>query len=204
MITLYKYEGKTKEELENKIKGELNTEFSDLFVITTEEEGKLFKAKKFLAEVYKKDDIISYVKEYIKNIEKGLNTKITSEVKFQEEILKITLVSDNNSILIGKEGRTLESIQTLIRNSIKNQIGINVKINLDASNYKQKKEKYFERDIKQILNEVIKTKDEIKLDPMNSYQRRLVHSIASDYYNLETESIGEEPERCVVIKYVEK
>jgi len=203
MITLYKYEGKTKEELENKIKGELNTEFSDLFVITTEEEGKLFKAKKFLAEVYKKDDIISYVKEYIKNIEKGLNTKITSEVKFQEEILKITLVSDNNSILIGKEGRTLESIQTLIRNSIKNQIGINVKINLDASNYKAKKQKNLEYEIKKIAKDVLKTHIEVKLDSMNSYDRRCVHNVVSKFENLKSVSFGESPNRYVVISYKE-
>ena len=55
-----------------------------------------------------------------------------------------------------------------------------------------------------ILNEVIKSKDEVKLDSKNSYKRRIVHSVASEYYNIETESFGEEPERYVVIRYVEK
>ena len=62
----------------------------------------------------------------------------------------------------------------------------------------------YNENIKNIINDVIKTKDEIKLDPMNSYKRRIVHSICSEYYNIETESFGEEPERYVVIRYVEK
>ena len=98
----------------------------------------------------------------------------------------------------------LTSIQNLLRQTISNKIKFNLKINLDASNYKARKEKYFERNIKTIVNEVLKTKDEIKLDPMNSFKRRIVHSLVSDYYNLETESVGEEPNRCVIIRYVEK
>lgn len=203
MLTSYKYEGKTKEELENKITEELNVEISDLFILIIEEEGKLFKAKKYLAEVYKKEDIISYVKEYIRNLEDGLNSKINSEVKFQEDILKIILVSDNNSILIGKEGRTLESIQTLIRNSIKNQTGINLKINLDASNYKAKKQKNLEYEIKKIAKDVLKTHIEVKLDPMNSYDRRCVHNVISKFENLKSLSHGESPNRYVVISYKE-
>ena len=120
------------------------------------------------------------------------------------EQICIKMYSDNNSILIGKDGRTLTSLQTLIRQSLSNQIKFNVKVNLDASNYKIKKERFFEKDIKNIINDVMKSKDEVKLDAMNSYKRRIVHSIASEYYNIETESFGEEPERYVVIRYVEK
>lgn len=203
MLTSYKYEGKTKEEVETKIMNELSIELSDLFISITEEEGKLFKAKKYLAKVYKKEDIINYVKEYIKNLEAGLNCKINSEVKFQEDILKIILVSDNNSILIGKEGRTLESIQTLIRNSIKNQTEINLKINLDASNYKAKKQKNLEYEIKKIAKDVLKTHIEVKLDPMNSYDRRCVHNVVSKFENLKSLSYGESPNRYVVISYKE-
>ncbi|MBE6138627.1 MAG: KH domain-containing protein [Firmicutes bacterium] len=203
MITLYNYEGKSKEEINNKIKEELNIEDSELFLTITKEEGKLFKAKKYFAEVCKKEDIIEYVKEYIRNIEAGLNCKITSEVKFHEDVLKIILVSDNNSILIGKEGRTLESIQTLIRNSIKNQTNINIKINLDASNYKAKKQKNLEYEIKKIAKDVLKTHIEVKLDPMNSYDRRCVHNVISKFENLKSLSYGESPNRYVVISYKE-
>lgn len=203
MITSYKYEGKNKEEIKQKCLEELNVLDSEIFTKETEEEGSLFKAKKYIIEVTKKDDIINYVKEYIDNFANGLNVKINKEVKFQDDILKIVLVSDNNSILIGKEGRTLEAIQTLLKNSIKNQSGLNIKINLDASNYKAKKQKNLEYEIKKIAKDVLKTHIEVKLDPMNSYDRRCVHNVVSKFENLKSISFGESPNRYVVISYKE-
>ena len=132
----------------------------------------------------------------------GLETKI--EIEEDENIFKVNMFSNNNQILIGKEGRTLEAIQNILRQIISRKTGFNIRITLDASNYRIKKEHYFEKNIKSIINDVMKTKDEIKLDPMNSYKRRIVHSIASEYYNIETESFGEEPNRYVVIRYLEK
>lgn len=203
MITSYKYEGKNKEDLKNKYLEELNVLDSDIFTKETEEEGNLFKAKKYIIEVFKKEDIVNYAKEYVNNLEKGFNIKINKEIKFQDDILKIVLVSDNNSILIGKEGRTLESIQTLLRNSIKNQTGINVKINMDASNYKTKKQKNLEYEIKKIAKDVLKTHIEVKLDPMNSYDRRCVHNVVAKFEGLKSVSFGESPNRYVVISYKE-
>lgn len=203
MLTSYRYEGKNKEDLKSKYLEELNVEETDVFTKETEEEGNLFKFKKYIIEVFKKEDIINYVKEYVDNLEKGLNVKINKEIKFQEDILKIILVSDNNSILIGKDGRTLESIQTLIRNSIKNKTGINMKLNLDASNYKAKKQRNLEYEIKKIAKDVQKTHIEVKLDPMNSYDRRCVHNVVSKFENLKSISFGESPNRYVVISYKE-
>ena len=155
-------------------------------------------------EVVKKEDIKNFIREYIEKVttEMGLDTKI--EINEDEDVFSVKMFSNNNPILIGKDGRTLTSLQNLIRQTLSNQIKFNVKVNLDASNYRQKKERFFEKDIKNIINDVMRTKDEIKLDPMNSYKRRIVHSIASEYYNIETESFGEEPNRYVVIRYVEK
>lgn len=203
MITSYKYEGKNKEELKNKYFQELNVVDDDIFTKETEEEGNLFKAKKYIIEVFKKEDIVNYVKEYINNLENGFNIKINKEIKFQEDILKIVLVSDNNSILIGKDGRTLESIQILLRNSIKNKTGINVKVNIDASNYKAKKQKNLEYEIKKIAKDVLKTHIEVKLDPMNSYDRRCVHNVVAKFEGLKSVSFGESPNRYVVISYKE-
>lgn len=203
MITSYKYEGKNKEELEEKYLNELNVTLEDVFTKELEEEGKLFKAKKYIVEVIKKSDIIDYVKEYIEALEKNLNISITKEVNFQDDILKVILVSDNNPILIGKEGRTLDSLQVLLRNSIKNQTGINIKMNIDASNYKAKKQKNLEYEIKKIAKDVLNTHIEVKLDPMNSYDRRCVHNVVSKFENLKSESFGESPNRYVVISYRE-
>ena len=79
----------------------------------------------------------------------------------------------------------------------------NIKVNIDISNYKQRKEHLFENDIKSIINEVLTSKTDTTLEPMNSYKRRIVHNVANNYYNIETKSDGEEPNRCVTIKYIE-
>ena len=113
------------------------------------------------------------------------------------------MASNNNPILIGKEGRTLNAIQVLVRQTIKNQLGLSLKVNIDASNYKGHKIDNIEYQTKKICRDVMKTKVEVKMDPMNSYERRAVHNVAGKFKNIETESFGEEPNRYVVIRYKE-
>ena len=198
MIKVYKFESDNEENCRLKCLEELDV-YNNEIIIKEYEENNLYNM-----EVVKKEDVKEYIREFLSKVTKdmGVNTKI--DVTEDEEVFTVKMFSDNNPILIGKDGRTLSSLQHLVRQTISNQIKFNLKINLDASNYKVKKEKFFERDIKNIINDVMKSKDEIKLDPMNSYKRRIVHSIASEYYNIETESFGEEPNRYVVIRYVEK
>ena len=204
MLTLSKYEGKTIEEATEKCLNELNITEEELYIKQSETEAKLFKSKKIIIKAIKKQDIVDYIKEYIKELDKSFNIEIKSEVNENEGIIKAVLVSNNNPILIGKDGKNIEALQVLIRNSIRNQIGLDIKVNLDASNYKKKKEENFEREIKKILKEVQKTHMETKLDPMNSYNRRLVHNLASKFKNIKTESVGEEPNRYTIIKYEEE
>ena len=198
MVEVFKFEAENEEQCRLNCLEELDVYNNEILTKEYEEENK------YIMEVVKKEDIKNYIKEYLSKItiEMGLETKF--EINEEDDVISIKMFSNNNPILIGKEGRTLTSLQTLIRQTLSNQIKFNIKINLDASNYKIKKERFFEKDIKNIINDVMKSKDEIKLDPMNSYKRRIVHSIASEYYNIETESFGEEPERYVVIRYVEK
>lgn len=204
MLTLYKYEGKTEEEALNNCLTNLETEIENLYVKKYEEEsGKLFKSKKFIVEAIKKEDILSYVKNYINELGEKFNISIHSEVKLVDDIINVILVSDNNPILIGKEGRTLEAIQMLLRQSVSAATGKNFKIHIDASNYKAKKQKNLEYEIKKIAKEVLSTKVEVKLDPMNSYDRRCVHNVVAKFENLQSTSYGENPERYVVISYKE-
>lgn len=195
MIKLYKYEAEDEESCYEKCIEDLDVYASDILVEAKEEENS------YKMEVIKKEDVVDYIKEYIKILGTAMNVDIQLEVREEEDIFTVTMVSDNNPILIGKEGRTMNSIQFLLRQSLQNQTGMAIKINLDASNYRAKKVKRFEYEIKNIVREVQKTRTDAKLDPMNSYQRRIVHSLLSDFSNVTTESVGEEPNRCVVIKY---
>lgn len=198
MITVFKFNEETEEKCRLKCLDELDVYNNEILTKEYEEDNQ------YIIEAIKKCDIVEFVTEYIKNISKKMGIESKVYVTEDEGIFSVKINSDNNAVLIGKDGKTLSSMQYLLRQTISNNTKFNVKVNLDISKYKEKKEQYFERDIKKIINDLLKTKDEIKLDPMNSYKRRLVHSIASEYYNIETESFGEEPERYVVIRYVEK
>jgi len=198
MLKVYKFESDTEENCRIKCLEELDVYNNEILTKEYKEENT------YHMEVVKKSDVEEYINEFLTKTTTDMGVKARIEISEEDGVFTAKMFSNNNSILIGKDGRTLKSLQVLLRQALSNQIKFNVKVNLDASNYKVKQERFFEKDIKNIINDVMKSKDEVKLDPMNSYQRRIVHSVASEYYNIETESFGEEPERYVVIRYVEK
>lgn len=203
MITSYKYEGKNNEELLIDALTELKVTRDDVYFKQTTEEGKLFKAKKYIIEIIKKEDVINYIKKYINEFANKFGVKINSEVRESDGIINVMLVTENNALLIGKDGKNIDAIQILLRQAVCNQTNQNIKVLVDISGYKNKKNKNLEFEIKKICKEVINTKVEVKLDPMNSYQRRIVHTVVSEFPNLKSESIGEAPNRYTVISYKE-
>ena len=129
-----------------------------------------------------------------------MGIEVTFESKIRNDQIYIKMYSDNNSILIGKDGRTLSSLMTIVKQMLNTKFNINPHLILDVENYKENQEKRIERLAKRLAREVIKTKTEVKLDNMNSYERRLVHNILSDNDKVCTVSEGEEPNRHVIIK----
>ena len=198
MIEVYSYSGKNEEECRIKCLDELDVYNNEIIAkeINTDD--------KCVLEVVKKEDIKKFIEDYFKELSEKMNLNMNIKIYEEENIFQVRINSRNNPILIGKDGKNLNSIQYLLRKTISNLTGFNISVNLDVSNYKKRIEKDFEMEIKKVINEVMQTKIETKLDPMNSYKRRIVHSIASNYYNIETVSVGEEPNRCTIIKYVEK
>ena len=203
MINVLTYEAKEKEELNEKICSELKCDLTDLLIKYDFIEGKLFKTQKYIATAIKKEDVNNLINEVIKTIGKGMNIIIDTEILSTDDIFNVTLVSNNNSILIGREGKILNSLQNLVRQIVRNKTSMNLKINLDVSNYKMKKMKNIEKIVREVAEEVKSSKITASLDPMNSYERRFVHTIISEYPELETESIGEGLERHITIKYKE-
>lgn len=205
MLKINEYEGKTLEEAKLKALEELNANENELYIIDNEvETGKIFKSTKHIIKVIEKVNFKDYLKEVIKEISENLKIDMNSEIRFDEDIYNVVIISSNNALLIGKEGKTLEALQLLIRQIVKNKTGLNLKINLDIANYKNNKVKTLEREIKKIAREVQKTKIEASLDPMNSYERRIIHNMVNNMPNLETESVGEDKMRHIIIRYVEE
>ena len=199
----YLFEGKTVEELKEKALNELKVKEEDLILKVIEEKSSLLK-KSAKIEATTVNDVLNYSKEILSEILKLMNIDAKFEIRRREKTISIKLFSDNNAILIGKNGRTIAALQTIIRQIISNEINEKLSIVLDVENYKEKRIKNIEYLAKKTAREVAKTKVEATLDSMNSYERRIVHSVLADDKYVYTESIGEEPNRCVVIKLKEQ
>ena len=200
----YTYEGKNLEELTLQALKELNVKEDEMLTEVKEETVGLLRKKKYTLNVVLKSDVLEYSKKLLKDIVEGMGIKdVIIESQRKENFIKLTLHSSDNSILIGRNGRTLSSLQNIIRSSVSNQIGIFVNIILDVENYKIKQEHNIERLAKKLAKEVLRTKEPIAMDSMNSYERRLIHEVLKDFKGITTESEGEEPNRAVVIKPVE-
>ena len=198
------FEGKTKEEAKEKALEALNVSENEMFCKEEEIKGKLFKATTYKCSAIKISDIAEFLKGKLTELLNNMGIESQFETSVREEQINIKMYSDKNNILIGKNGQTLMAIQTVLRQMVHNEIGMYPYILLDVENYKEKKIKNIEYLAKKTAREVAKTKVEAKLDSMNSYERRIVHSILSEDKYVYTESIGEEPNRCVVIKPKEK
>ena len=199
----YIYEAKTEEEVILNALSELNVKEDELLYTMKEETSGLLKKKKYVMEVVKKSDVLEYAKKFVKDIVEAMGLTVNLETRRTDNNIQIKIHTDNNSIIIGKNGRTLSSLQTLVRQSIYAKTGIYVNIVLDVENYKEKVAKNIEFLAKKLAREVQKTKIDVKMDSMNSYERRLVHEILKDFKGIKTESEGEEPNRSVVIKSID-
>ena len=195
----YTYEGKNKEEAINKAVNELNTIRENLIVEVLEETKGIVK-KKVVVKVIKQDEIVDFIKDTLNEITKSMGVNINLEVRKRNETISIKIFSDNNAILIGKNGRTISALQNLIKQMVYNVLEEKISIILDVENYKEKRIKSLEYLAKNTAKEVSKTKIEAKLDSMNSYERRIIHEALYNNRYVYTESTGEEPNRCVVIK----
>ena len=193
------YEGKTLEEVKNKALEELETTENNVIINVLEEKNGLLK-KNVKIEVITYNEIINFIKENLTEIIKLMNLTCNLEVRKREKTISIKIFSDNNSILIGKNGKNIQALQTIIRQIVSNEVNKYITIILDVENYKEKRVKHIEILAKKMAKEVISTGCEIKLDNMNSYERRIVHSALTNNKKVYTESVGEEPNRCVVIK----
>ena len=193
------YEAKTKEAALEMALQELNVDKEDLIINKVDEKNSLLK-KSVQIEVYNINEIVSFIKDTISEITKRMNVEANLEVRKRDKSISITIFSDNNSILIGKQGTNVTALQLLIRQMVNSKLNEPISITLDVGNYKENRIKSIEALAKRLAREAYKTKTEITMDSMNSYERRIVHSVLSDDKYVYTESTGEEPNRKVVIK----
>ena len=196
-----KFSGKTKEEAIQLAKEELQEVEENLFIKEVETtKGGLFKSKKVEIEVIEKREVVKGIKDYLIKLLKNMGYSVNIEVKNKEEVPKYIIFSDNDALLIGKNGKNLKALSLVVSGYLNKELGRNYKFIIDVNEYKEKREQSLERLAKRIAREVGQTKIAAKLDPMNSYERRIIHNILTNNKKVYTESEGEEPNRYVVIK----
>ena len=197
----HRYVGKTKEEAINLAKEELQDVEENLFIKEIEvTQGGLFKKGKVEIEVIEKREVVKDIKDYLVNLLKNMGYSVNIEIKNKEEVPKYVIFSDNDALLIGKNGKNLKALTTIVNGYLNTELGRNYKFIIDVNEYKEKREHNLERLAKRIAREVATTGVEAKLDSMNSYERRIIHNILGNNKRVYTESEGEEPNRYVVIK----
>lgn len=194
------YSGKDEKELLNKASEELNTPIENLIVKKAVTKGGLLKKDTITLSVTTLDGVVSFVKEYLASLTKDMGLDVSFESKIRDNQITIKMYSNNNSILIGRNGQTLKALTTVVKQVVYNEINEYPYLILDVENYKEKQVKHLERLAKNIAREVAHTKNPVELENMNSYERRVIHNILSDNKYVYTESVGEEPNRHVVVK----
>ena len=195
----HRFVGKTYEEAVNKAKIELQ-ELEENLIIKVIDEKKTLLSKKCEIEVIEKREIKNFIKEKLIAILREMGYQAEVEIQVKQDIPTYRIYSNNDSLLIGKSGKNLEALQIVLRQIVNTETGINYRFFLDVSDYKEKNEHHLESLSKRLAREVATTKIEVKMDSMNSYERRIVHNVLTNNKKVYTESVGEEPNRCVVIK----
>ena len=157
-------------------------------------------------ELAKVEDItVKTCEEFLTNVLKAMDMKVEIKTSIDEEgALCIEMNGDNMGILIGKRGQTLDSLQYLTnRVANKAQDGY-VRVKLDTEDYRRRRKETLENLAKNIAHKVKRTRRSVSLEPMNPYERRIIHSALQGDRSVTTHSEGEEPYRRVVVTLVRK
>lgn len=194
------FEGKDEKDILAKALEELEVTEDEVVYYVTKTKGGLLKKEVVTLHVATLKMITEFIKEYLSKLTKDMGLEVSFESKIREKQITIKMYSDNNSILIGKNGQTLQALTTVLKQIVYNEVKQYPYLILDVENYKEKQVKYLERLAKNIAREVAQTKNEVALENMNSYERRVIHNILTDNKKVYTISEGEEPNRHVVVK----
>ena len=197
--------GKTKEEAIQKAVNQLGTPVEDLEIEVLEEGSKgLFgflgsKDFKIKATVIVKDTIETRILSFLNGLFEVMNIEADIKIDMNSDSAKVSVIGDSAGQLIGRRGESLDALQMILSLAVNKTPGEYVRIMLDIEDYRSKREESLVRYANKMARTAAKQRKNIKLEPMNPYERRIVHSaLQSDTY-ITTYSEGEEPYRKVVI-----
>lgn len=181
---------------------ELGLDATEIVYEVVSEKKGIF-SKKATIGVYELADVIEYAEKYIKDVVNSLGIEgAKTSASLQGDIIHISLDCDHNPILIGKNGSTLQALNEIVRLAVGGKFRRRYRILLDIGDYKDAKYGRVASLARRTAKEVQKTKIDVKLAPMPSDERRIVHNVLTNFTHIATESSGEGRNRAVTIKYV--
>lgn len=204
MSNWYEFTAKTVDEAltEALIKLETTSDQVEYEVIEKESNGFLgMFSKPAKIRVCKKESVQEIVTNFLNKLFScmGIEVELIIEYKEEEGEMDIELKGEDMGLLIGKRGQTLDSIQYLTSLVANKDLEDYVKIKMDTENYRQRRKETIENLAKNIAGKVKKTRKPMHLEPMNPYERRIIHAVLQNDKYIETYSEGEEPFRKVVV-----
>lgn len=196
-----KYTTKTLEEALAQAEKDLKIPANDLSYKIVEEKVGLF-SKKLVIEVYEVSDAVVFAEAYLLKAISQFGIEVKAKTEIKEDIIHITLETPRNPILIGKNGVTLQALNELVRLATSSKFKKRFRILLDINDYKEAKYDKVVAIAKRIAKDVVRTKQDVTLDPMPADERRMVHNALTGMPNIKTESVGEGQHRAISIRYI--
>lgn len=159
------------------------------------------KSKPAIIKARKKNDTVDNIREFLENVFSAMNMEVTINIKKAEDdkVYEVELSGKEMGLLIGKRGQTLDSLQYLTNLAVNKHSDGYIKVKLDTEDYRQRRKDTLENLAKNIAYKVKRTKRPVSLEPMNPFERRVIHSALQGDRYVETHSEGEEPFRHVVV-----
>ncbi len=137
---------------------------------------------------------------FLKNVTEQMNLKLDIKAQGNEDSLYLDITGNDSGTIIGKRGQTLDSIQYLTSLVVNKDKEKYIRVIVDAENYRAKREKTLEQLANRLADKVIKTRKSVRLEPMNPYERKVIHATLQSNPSIITRSEGEEPYRRVIIE----
>lgn len=147
-----------------------------------------------------KNNVENFIKEFLKN----LGEEYKYDINIEKNEINVKIDGGNSGTLIGYRGETLNALQHILSLIANKHTSAKVRVLLNVDGYKEKREKTLEELALKVSKTVIKTNKSITLEPMNAYERKIIHSKLQNMTDIRTHSIGEEPHRRIVIEKVNK
>ena len=147
------------------------------------------------------EDRKNQVEIFLRGLFERMGIESVIEVTEGDSAINVTLSGKDPGALIGRRGETLDAIQHLTNYAINRGNSSRVRVNVDAENYRQRRNETLESLAARTAGKVVKNRRNMTLDPMNAYERHVIHTTLQEYENISTYSVGSEPNRRVVVAY---